>query len=219
MVLSLQFTAFDIQYHSTNCPGCSCSHLTIMDGDGTTLMERGCGSTSEGTIVIGGQSMGSTLPANITSRSNIVMLSFVTSGWNARPGWSLSWTAVAPGECRIFQENVLYSLFLKFSLLLIHPWSPFSWTAIRIRGLKTAATYVHDRGQMIENPRGPRRGQIILHCHALKIKYSDFFLDFLAFVILSSFQLQNMVRRMMTIYVFLIVLSTVNNLFVGVLDF
>ena len=81
LVLSLQFTAFDIEAHST----CFFDHLTITDGDGTTLMEKNCGNT---------------LPPAITSTSNIVKLVFITDNLVTRPGWSLSWSAVTPGECQ-----------------------------------------------------------------------------------------------------------------------
>ena len=82
LVLSLQFTAFDIESHST----CRFDHLSITDGvDGSTLMEKSCGNT---------------LPADITSTSNIVKLEFITSSSSTRPGWSVSWSAVTPGECQ-----------------------------------------------------------------------------------------------------------------------
>ena len=81
LILSLQFTAFDIESHST----CAYDHLTIMDGDGTTLMEKSCGSF---------------LPADIRSTSNIVKLVFITDSVDTRPGWSVSWSAVTPGECQ-----------------------------------------------------------------------------------------------------------------------
>ena len=81
LVLSLQFTAFDIEAHST----CAYDHLTITDGDGTALMEKNCGWV---------------VPPAITSTSNIVKLVFITDGFDTRPGWSLSWSAVTPGECQ-----------------------------------------------------------------------------------------------------------------------
>ena len=80
-ILSLQFTAFDIEYDSS----CDYDHLTITDGDGTILMEKSCGNS---------------LPADITSTSNIVKLVFKTDGGVTRPGWSVSWSAVTPGECQ-----------------------------------------------------------------------------------------------------------------------
>ena len=90
LILSLQFTAFDIE----SCSNCGCDHLTIMDGDGTTLMEKSCGNS---------------LPADIRSTSNVVNLVFVTSGANTRSGWSVSWSAVTPGECQ--QCNLVNLLF------------------------------------------------------------------------------------------------------------
>ena len=76
LILSLQFTAFDIDCYD---------HLTITDGDRTTLMEKSCGST---------------IPADITSTSNIVNLVFSTSTFVTRSGWSVSWSVVTPGECQ-----------------------------------------------------------------------------------------------------------------------
>ena len=95
LILSLQFTAFDIEvqydlsingmdYSSFTCPY---DHLTITDGDGTILMERRCG-------------LSSLLPA-ITSKSNAINLVFSTNGVNTENGWSVSWIAVTPGKlCR-----------------------------------------------------------------------------------------------------------------------
>ena len=84
LILSLQFTAFDIEFEST----CYYDHLTIMDGDGTTLMEKSCGSS---------------LPADITSKSNVVNLVFSTDFIITLSGWSVSWSAVTPGE---FQQHL-----------------------------------------------------------------------------------------------------------------
>jgi hypothetical protein len=87
MVVSLDFTAFNIEYHRT----CRYDHLTVMDGDGTTLMEKSCGTS---------------LPANIRSRSNIVKLSFGTDGSVTKSGWSVRWTAVASGEDGLFEGDM-----------------------------------------------------------------------------------------------------------------
>ena len=96
-ILSLQFTAFAID---GSHPNCIFDHLTITDGDGTTLMEKSCGSSSDGSIVIGGQSIGSSLPAAIVSTSNVVNLVFITDDIDTFSGWSVSWIAVTPGECQ-----------------------------------------------------------------------------------------------------------------------
>ena len=83
-ILLLRFTAFDIEAHFDNDNNLFCFHyLTIMDGDGTTLMEENCGHS---------------MPADITSRSNIVKLHFSSSSsFYTKPGWSVTWTAVTPG--------------------------------------------------------------------------------------------------------------------------
>ena len=112
LVVSLQLTALDISYsYSANANDKMCSdHLEIIDGDGTTLMRKSCGSLKEGIILEASSAMGmwnqqngSTLPIVKTSRSNIVSLVFsamsgsMGMGWT---GWSVSWSAVTPGECQ-----------------------------------------------------------------------------------------------------------------------
>ena len=82
LILSLEFSAFNI--HSSSSGSCN-DHLKITDGDGTTLMEKSCGSS---------------LPAAITSRSNMITVVFSTDGSATESGFSLSWTAVTPGECQ-----------------------------------------------------------------------------------------------------------------------
>ena len=50
MILYLEFTAFDLDFDPVLCDlNCNCDHLTITDGDGTTLMGKSCGSTSSAT--------------------------------------------------------------------------------------------------------------------------------------------------------------------------
>ena len=111
LVISLQFTAFNIikKWDST----CDHDHLTITDGDGTTLLEKSCGSSSDGDVIVGGQSIGSSLPAAI-STSNVVNLVFSTNDYdyfdNGISGWSVSWSAVTPGECQ--QCNLVNLSFL-----------------------------------------------------------------------------------------------------------
>ena len=86
LILSLQFTAFDIESHST----CDYDHLTITDGDGTTLMEKSCGNS---------------LPADITSTSNVVNLLFITDYYDGEnSGWSVSWSAVTPGDFKNLRD-------------------------------------------------------------------------------------------------------------------
>ena len=86
LILILQFTAFDIEVCSNPTDGdCVCDHLTIVDGDGTTLMEKNCGMT---------------LPVAIRSKTNMVDILFSTdgrSGSDTQIGWSMTWNAVPPG--------------------------------------------------------------------------------------------------------------------------
>ena len=111
LVISLRFNAFDSEFHST----CKYDNLTIIDGvDGSTLMEKSCGSTKKSNgILVGGQSIGTTLPADITSTSNIVKLVFITNYKDTRPGWSVSWSAVAAGEC----QQHLWMFLVNFSII------------------------------------------------------------------------------------------------------
>ena len=106
LILSLEFAAFHIEQDTS----CRWDHLTIMDGDGTTLMERSCGPfygrtidngkrnvTYDNNIVIGDRIMNTSWPANIHSRSHIVKLFFTSSGSFTQTGWSINWNAVTPG--------------------------------------------------------------------------------------------------------------------------
>ena len=78
-IITLTFTAFEIE------PDVNClhDHLTIIDGYGTILMEKSCGSA---------------LPTPITSKSNIVDLKFRTDGvaWKKFTGWIVNWAAIPP---------------------------------------------------------------------------------------------------------------------------
>ena len=108
LIISLEFTAFYIEDHSN----CLFDHLTITDGDGTTLMEKSCGTGAS--IVIGGEHIGFSfsLPPAIRSRTNSVKLVFTTNGISGYPGWVVRWLAVSPGDCQqhvwIFLENIIF---------------------------------------------------------------------------------------------------------------
>ena len=116
--MSLEFTAFGIEQGGSNCLH---DHLTIMDGDGTTLMGRSC-NLNHNHIVIGGQKIRSPLPANIVSRSNIVNIFFSTDHTETRSGWSLRWTAVRLGNSsflKIPEKNtgkIIRTLFCRSTL-------------------------------------------------------------------------------------------------------
>ena len=114
LLLSLEITAFDIARVPSKSTCKWWDYLTITDGDGTTLLEKSCGSLSDGNILIGSQNVGSSLPANITSRTNLINLIFKTSDTYAKSGWSASWTAVAEGLC---QQYVFIQYFQMLSFL------------------------------------------------------------------------------------------------------
>ena len=87
-ILKLMFTYFSVVWEST----CSDDYVKITDGDGTTLMDKSCGYSSDDPsdslyILLG----------NITSRSNTVEILFHTDDIGAWRGWSLNWVAVTPG--------------------------------------------------------------------------------------------------------------------------
>ena len=91
LIIYIQFTAFSVgkRYPSSTCGR---DHLTIMDGDGTTLMEKSCGG-GDWSVVIGDQNTGSSLPPAIRSRSNTITLAFTTDASSTSTGWSVSWRA------------------------------------------------------------------------------------------------------------------------------
>ena len=78
LIVEMQFTAFAVHSYSWSCY----DHVTIKNGDGTTLMEKTCGSS---------------LPAAVTSTSNRVEVYFHTDGSYSKTGWRLTWRAVTPG--------------------------------------------------------------------------------------------------------------------------
>ena len=98
MVIYLEFTAFDLDFDPVLCDlNCNCDHLTITDGDGTTLMARGCGSSSNSTAIFEGKLIGSSLPPAIVSKSNSISIAFRTGSLGSKSGWRVTWKAVAPG--------------------------------------------------------------------------------------------------------------------------
>ena len=116
LVVWLQFTAFALPSASYDDDGfdkdCADS-LYIEDGKYDFFLEyKVCGSPPE---IIHGlwpyhngdyESMGSNLP-NVTSKSNIAVITFKSYGvqsgpyWSgSRTGWSVTWSAVAARECQ-----------------------------------------------------------------------------------------------------------------------
>ena len=78
LVIILQFTDFSTEKNA--------DWMTLTDGDGTALM---------------GKTSGVSLPANISSRTNVVNVFFSTDHSVTSKGWSFSWSAVTPGGLKI----------------------------------------------------------------------------------------------------------------------
>ena len=88
LVLSLQFTAIDLEVNGSTC----IDSVTVTDGTGTILMDETCGGPTYGHLVVGGQNKGTLLPT-INSTTNLVMVAFKTSNNYARTGWHIKWSA------------------------------------------------------------------------------------------------------------------------------
>ena len=100
-ILRLEFTTFAVRI-CTNINECPCSHVKITDGDGTTLMDNSCGYSDPSSSYY-------FLPPIITTRSNRVEIFFHTDGSGTRAGWSLSWSAVTPGEKALMLNSIKIS--------------------------------------------------------------------------------------------------------------
>ena len=87
MVLSLQFTAIDLEVNGSTC----IDSVTVTDGTGTILMDKTCGGSTYGYLVEGGQNKGTLLP-NINTTTNLVMISYKSSNNYVRT-WHLNWSA------------------------------------------------------------------------------------------------------------------------------
>ena len=106
-ILRLEFTSFAVYWGST----CQYDFVKITDGDGTTLMDNSCGYSSSDP-----SSSSYFLPPIITTRSNRVEIFFHTDGSRTSSGWSLSWSAVTPGEKALMLNNI--GLNLNFDIFI-----------------------------------------------------------------------------------------------------
>ena len=102
-ILRLEFTHFEVQYDYN----CADDYVKITDGDGTTLMDKSCGFSSYNPA-----DSYYFLPPSMTTRSNKVEILFFTDGddyyYDTKPtGWSLSWSAVTPGEKALLMLNTV----------------------------------------------------------------------------------------------------------------
>ena len=101
-ILRLEFTSFDVYGVPSACE--SGDYVRITDGDGTTLMDNSCGYS-----FLDPSSSYYFLPPIITTRSNRVEIFFHTDSSRTDPGWSLSWSAVTPGEKALMLNNIKIS--------------------------------------------------------------------------------------------------------------
>ena len=90
-ILRLEFTHFAVE--ACNMITCPCDFVKITDGDGTTLMDNSCGYS-----YLDPSRSFYFLPPIITTKTNRVEIFFHTNAGLTDAGWSLSWSAVTPGE-------------------------------------------------------------------------------------------------------------------------
>ena len=86
-ILNLEFTYLAVQ--ACDVSTCPCDYVTIMDGDGTLLMDKTCGYS----LYDINHRDYKKLPSMITSNTNMVKIFFHTDDDGSRKGWSISWTA------------------------------------------------------------------------------------------------------------------------------
>ena len=98
-ILRLEFTHFAVDGAPSDCQ--SYDFVKITDGDGTTLMDNSCGYSDRDP-----SSSLYFLPPIITTSSNRVEIFFHTDGSYTETGWSLSWSAVTPGEKALVLNSI-----------------------------------------------------------------------------------------------------------------
>ena len=96
-MLSLKFTAFDVEDGGSRC---SYDYLEIFDEKKNQLMK----------------SCGSSLPDPITTKTNIVDLVFVSDDAEQRTGWKITWTAMKQGSGGSPIHLALHCIFLCASI-------------------------------------------------------------------------------------------------------
>ena len=91
-MLKLEFTRFEVYACNADTATCPCDYVKIVEGDWTTLIDRGCGHSTTTP-----SSSYYFLPPIFTTKTNVVDIFFHTDSSGAWSGWSLNWTAVTPG--------------------------------------------------------------------------------------------------------------------------
>ena len=89
---------------------CSCDFLKITDGDGTILLDKSCGFSSDSDPESATDLF---IPPNIMSETNIVRIFFQTDETSTHNGWSVTWKAVPKG---LFQKRVWWFYALPYEL-------------------------------------------------------------------------------------------------------
>jgi len=74
--ITLSWEAFDVEVFENHCPGCDCDWVKVVDGDGTALMNKTCGTK---------------LPDTITSKTNRLTVEFKTDEGDTKEGFKISW--------------------------------------------------------------------------------------------------------------------------------
>ena len=103
-ILSLEFTYFAV--YACNTTTCPCDHVKITEGDGTTLMDKSCGYSTENP-----SSVVHFLPPIMTTKTNAVEIFFHTDGSSTTTGWTLNWRAVTPGLDQLLATSTHSCLF------------------------------------------------------------------------------------------------------------
>jgi len=78
--VKIKFAALDVESDPTGI--CRYDYVGIIDGDGTVLLNKTCGTT---------------IPAEIHSKTNWVKVIFHTDSWETKSGWKLTWSLVSTG--------------------------------------------------------------------------------------------------------------------------
>ena len=92
--MKLKFTHFNVFVCDGVVDTCSCDFVKITDGDGTTLMDKSCGTISSDPsdpLFFNASSV-------MLTKTNTVDIFFDTDDRSISTGWNLSWTAVTPGQ-------------------------------------------------------------------------------------------------------------------------
>ena len=143
-ILRLVFTHFMVHWGST----CEHASVQIIDSDGTSLMEKSCGYSSN----TDPSSSSYFLPPIIMTRSNTVDIIFKTGSSTTDDGWSLRWSAVTPGLWKHFISSLSCSILHSTrrpsisSILPSNPLKAYAATSISDSVIETFWNFSHPKG-------------------------------------------------------------------------